>query len=325
MKDQGTAKPLQTRYELTFITVIALIGGAIWIGVQFVQMARYAPVALAGEEWRALHLQITQDHSDMGRSASHVAVVILLIFWVFQSRRNLALLGVHNLEIPDIMVWLGFIVPLMNLFVPAAAIAEVWKASDPRRLGEVLWKKASSWFLFIPWGLVNAMAALYVRVLADMDIPDDIAGTRAAVETIQAYNAAMLVYAISTIVIVVWTTIRLRQKDILLSDLNSRIAAARDLVGRPEEERTGPNLQAALTEVDAVIAQVPDLAAAHFARGGNFERPRPDSRGHGGLPGGGTAGPGEKWRLWPAGVGGTALGNEIGGVRGRTRISQPAP
>ncbi|NYT39428.1 DUF4328 domain-containing protein [Sphingomonas sp. R-74633] len=93
-----------------------------------------------------------------------IATGILLLAWVYRAGRNLADLGVNDLEFtPDERVW-WFAVPFANLVVPYQGMRELWNASRGRRnLGE------TEPLVVIWWGiwLARCVEILLARFVAD--------------------------------------------------------------------------------------------------------------------------------------------------------------
>ncbi|MFD6447631.1 DUF4328 domain-containing protein [Promicromonospora sp. NPDC060204] len=83
-----------------------------------------------------------------------VAVLVVASLWLHQSRRFAEALGVgHRFRLSIVWTWLGWVVPLLQLWFPALAVSDVWRATLRRRLGWVLLPWWGCWLvmLWLSW------------------------------------------------------------------------------------------------------------------------------------------------------------------------------
>lgn len=64
--------------------------------------------------------------------------IILFLFWVFRTRKNLPILNGINLKFSPAWSILVFFIPILNLFRPYQVIAETWEVSDPATTNSIV-------------------------------------------------------------------------------------------------------------------------------------------------------------------------------------------
>jgi len=89
--------------------------------------------------------------------------------WIYRANKNLSFLGINGLEFsPALSVW-SFYIPILCLYWPFKAVAEIWKASQPdvANTGEN-WKRLPTpliipiwWILFIGAGILSHIINSY--------------------------------------------------------------------------------------------------------------------------------------------------------------------
>jgi len=83
-----------------------------------------------------------------------IVTSVLFCFWLYRTHRNLRALGAEALSFSSIFTVGSFFVPLLNLYLPAAAVTEIWKASDPAVPSGQDWRYTSRPSLITAWWLI---------------------------------------------------------------------------------------------------------------------------------------------------------------------------
>jgi hypothetical protein len=112
--------------------------------------------------------EIHMNHTRMilwSRTAMVLAAVGMAawLVWQYQAHRNLAALGVEGIRYRPVFSVAAWLIPGVNLVVPVLALRELWRASDPDRMGRE-WRRAWTtplvwvWWVALVggWGLVYA-------------------------------------------------------------------------------------------------------------------------------------------------------------------------
>lgn len=84
-------------------------------------------------------------------------VAIAFLAWLWRARKNLRALGARRVKYSVGWVIGGFLIPILNLFLPYRIVSEVWRGSDPEDGGEgsVVGLVLTWWILFVALGLAD--------------------------------------------------------------------------------------------------------------------------------------------------------------------------
>lgn len=129
--------PFRIRTRFSFLFTFALAGVAAIAGTGLVTaLLRWTLAAHAGAPgflgwlhgWAAALAGATL----AWRSDLLVPMMILFVLWHMEARGNLGRLGVDGVKYGALWPNVAWLVPLAGLWVPFRAVAELWRASEPR-------------------------------------------------------------------------------------------------------------------------------------------------------------------------------------------------
>jgi len=85
---------------------------------------------------------------------SFVSVGAIFMLWIYVAYKNVEPLGARNLYMKPRWAFLGFIVPIANLFVPKQFVDDLWRASwplDQSGLGDPKWSNTEAPSMITYW------------------------------------------------------------------------------------------------------------------------------------------------------------------------------
>ena len=96
--------------------------------------------------------------------------------WIYRANKNLSFLGINGLEFsPALSVW-SFYIPILCLYWPFKAVAEIWKASQPdvANTGEN-WKRLPTPLIIPIWWILFIGAGILSRIINSYSVPHSLA------------------------------------------------------------------------------------------------------------------------------------------------------
>jgi hypothetical protein len=156
---------------LTTVTAIGVLGGTLLDGVVHacqllgpvagsVAANKVSPQGASGP---AAALLVTLALASLGMLLLTVCSWVLVPVWMHSASSNLRRLGRWGMQFSPAGCAGSFFIPIVNLWWPAQAMSEIWRASDPET-GEGAWVTSSSTPLVAAWWaayLVSGFVALF--------------------------------------------------------------------------------------------------------------------------------------------------------------------
>jgi hypothetical protein len=94
----------------------------------------------------------------------------VFLTWLHRVRVNVRALGARRLAYRREWTFMGFLIPVLNLFRPYQVVKEIWQASDPSTGDPMAWKVVAApfriaiwWGLFVAYFLLEGLAATMVE------------------------------------------------------------------------------------------------------------------------------------------------------------------
>lgn len=117
----------------TFIFIAGVVIDLVFVASLYSQIALIARVIAGQRITMAEALGNDNRLQTLAILQTLVMLVTVLFFlaWLDRAWENLAALGARDLKYRKAWGFLGFVIPIINLFRPYQFVAEVWKASDP--------------------------------------------------------------------------------------------------------------------------------------------------------------------------------------------------
>jgi hypothetical protein len=109
-----------------------------------------------------------------------IVSAITFLMWLYLARLNLDAFGVEGVRFAPRWTWLGFVIPVMNVYRPYQVVAEIWKASNPRARSPAFsaWKHTEvNDIVKVWWGswlILNAVGRLLRRTYDYTDTIDSL-------------------------------------------------------------------------------------------------------------------------------------------------------
>ncbi len=94
-----------------------------------------------------------------------ISTSVFFGFWLYRAHKNLRALGAEALSFSSVFTVGSFFVPVLNLYLPAAAVTEIWKASDPSVPPGQDWRYTSRPGLITAWWLILLASGVAERLL----------------------------------------------------------------------------------------------------------------------------------------------------------------
>lgn len=101
---------------------------------------------------------------------AHVAAGVIFVVWMSQARLNSdAITSTHQHRFTNMWVFVGWIIPIANLFIPYAVMQDIWRGSDRSQPTTELRKRPRSglvtawWSCFVAGNLAASVPALTSR------------------------------------------------------------------------------------------------------------------------------------------------------------------
>jgi hypothetical protein len=126
-----------------------------------------------------------------------VAAAVLGVVWTVRVRRNAERLAAAHHTRGRVWAWLGWLVPVVNLWFPYQVVSDVYRTADPDLPPQAPWglRRVPGWFLvwWLTWLGFSALDSLYGGVWASSD-PLDVDALRLAA-VLQTLSAVVTVVA----------------------------------------------------------------------------------------------------------------------------------
>lgn len=149
---------------------------------------------LAGDLFTALQL------------AAGALLAAAFLPWLHRARVNVRALGMRRLRYGREWTWLGFLVPVLNLFRPYQVTSEVWRASDPSSGDPVAWHRASVsplvgvwWAAFVAFLAVELASALLLQLATGLPRVQLAHGLALAADVCAAVSASAGTFVVSQV------------------------------------------------------------------------------------------------------------------------------
>ncbi|MDX8037280.1 DUF4328 domain-containing protein [Lentzea sp. BCCO 10_0856] len=129
----------------------------------------------------------------------HVVAGVLFVVWMSQARLNADVItSTHQARYTNMWVFVGWIIPLANLFIPYAVMQDIWRGSDRTRPMAGLKQRPASglvkawWLCYIGSNLISTVAGLSaeqdVAMLATIAVLASITAAVLAAQMIKQVN-----------------------------------------------------------------------------------------------------------------------------------------
>ena len=163
-----------TRRSVKVLGVLFMVSAGIsWLAVGYdVAEIRLDIAAARG----ATHPSMRLAHDATGSAVWAAQLAILAITatafltWLHRVRVNVRALGARRLAYRREWTFMGFLVPVLNLFRPYQVVKEIWQASDPSTGDPMAWKVVAApsriaiwWGLFVAYFLLEGLAVTMIQ------------------------------------------------------------------------------------------------------------------------------------------------------------------
>ncbi|MGI5505801.1 DUF4328 domain-containing protein [Lentzea sp. CA-135723] len=109
-------------------------------------------------------------------SLAHVAAGIAFVAWMHRARRNAdAITSTHHARWTNPWVFVGWIIPLANVYIPYAVMQDIWRGSDRTQPTVGLWQRPLSGLVRAWW--LTYLGSTTLSAVAELSVPEDFAGT----------------------------------------------------------------------------------------------------------------------------------------------------
>jgi hypothetical protein len=107
--------------------------------------------------------------------ACAVLVAAAFLPWLHQVRANLRALGTRRLRFRREWTYLGFAIPVLNLYRPYQVLSEIWRGSDPESASPLDWQRRPTsrlvlawWVLLVGWVSLEGLSALLLGLASGL-------------------------------------------------------------------------------------------------------------------------------------------------------------
>jgi hypothetical protein len=107
----------------------------------------------------------------IAQAACAVLVAVAFLPWLHQVRGNLRAFGARRMRFRREWTYLGFAIPLLNLYRPYQVVSEIWRGSDPASTSPVDWQRLPTsrlvlawWVLLVGWAVLEGASMLLLGI-----------------------------------------------------------------------------------------------------------------------------------------------------------------
>jgi hypothetical protein len=122
--------------------------------------------------------QITRNEAEASDALQHnlsliqaglyVVTGVVFLAWLYRAYKNLDAFGAEALTSSPGSALISFFVPMLNLYLPAVAVSELWKASDPASAAGEAWQQTRRsrlvivwWLVLLAWGIARVIESFW--------------------------------------------------------------------------------------------------------------------------------------------------------------------
>lgn len=98
----------------------------------------------------------------------YVVAGVVFLAWLYRAYKNVNAFGAESLTSSPGSALISFFVPMLNLYLPAVAVSELWKASDPAITAGEAWQQARHsrlviiwWLVILAWGIARVIQSIF--------------------------------------------------------------------------------------------------------------------------------------------------------------------